>query len=153
MGSLRVGYDWASSLSLFTSFIGEGNGNPLQCSCLENSRDGGASWAAVFGVAQGQTWLKWLSSSRRTFSGIFKGTKHHSSGILAYHIMAGYLACTPQWKSGCQRTLVQKSRGVCHVLAVALSLWNMPPQFPSVWSLQLSYPMQNMERLLWPELW
>ena len=34
---------------------GEGNGNPLQCSCLENPRDGGAWWAAVYGVAQGQT--------------------------------------------------------------------------------------------------
>ena len=45
------------------SCIGEGNGNPLQCSCLENPRDGGAWWAAVYGVAQSQTWLKWLSSS------------------------------------------------------------------------------------------
>ena len=45
------------------SFIGEGNGNPLQCSCLENPRDGGAWWAAVSGVAQSWTWLKWLSSS------------------------------------------------------------------------------------------
>ena len=44
------------------SCIGEGNGNPLQCSCLENPRDGGA-WAAVYGAAQSQTWLKWLSSS------------------------------------------------------------------------------------------
>ena len=43
--------------------IGEGNGNPPQCSCLENPRDGGAWWAAVYGVAQSQTWLKWLSSS------------------------------------------------------------------------------------------
>ena len=60
MGSLRVGHDWATSLSL--SCIGEGNGNPLQCSCLENPRDGGAWWAAVYGVAQGWT-LKRLSSS------------------------------------------------------------------------------------------
>ena len=42
---------------------GEGNGNPLQCSCLENPRDGGAWWAAIYGVAQSRTWLKWLSSS------------------------------------------------------------------------------------------
>ena len=40
------------------SCIGEGNGNPLQCSCLENPRDGGAWWAAVYGVAQSQTRLK-----------------------------------------------------------------------------------------------
>ena len=61
MRSLRVGHDWVTSLSL--SCIGEGNGNPLQCSCLENPRDGGAWWAAVYGVAQSRTWLKWLSSS------------------------------------------------------------------------------------------
>ena len=45
------------------SCIGDGNGNPLQCSCLENPRDGGAWWAAVCGVAQSWTRLKWLSSS------------------------------------------------------------------------------------------
>ena len=45
------------------SCIGEGNGNPLQCSCLENPRDGGAWWAAISGVAQSQTRLKRLSSS------------------------------------------------------------------------------------------
>ena len=45
------------------SCIGEGNGNPLQCSCLENPRDGGALWAAVYGVAQSRTRLKRLSSS------------------------------------------------------------------------------------------
>ena len=45
------------------SCIGEGNGNPLQCSCLENPRDGRAWWAAIYGVAQSRTWLKWLSSS------------------------------------------------------------------------------------------
>ena len=53
MGSLRVGNDLATSLSF--SCIGEGNGNPFQCSCLENLRDGGAGWAAVYGVAQSQT--------------------------------------------------------------------------------------------------
>ena len=42
---------------------GEGNGNPLQCSCLENPREGGAWWAAVYRVAQSQTQLKRLSSS------------------------------------------------------------------------------------------
>ena len=48
---------------LSLSCIGEGNGNPLQCSCLENPRDEGAWWAAVCGVAQSQTQLKRLSSS------------------------------------------------------------------------------------------
>ena len=45
------------------SCIGKGNGSPLQCYCLENPRDGGAWWAAIYGVAQSQTRLKWLSSS------------------------------------------------------------------------------------------
>ena len=45
------------------SCIGEGNGNPLQCSCLKNPRDGGTWWAAVYGVAQSRTRLKRLSSS------------------------------------------------------------------------------------------
>ena len=45
------------------SCIGEGNGNPLQCSCLENPRDGASWWAAVYGVAESRTWLKWLSSN------------------------------------------------------------------------------------------
>ena len=45
------------------SRIGEGNGNPLWCSCLENPRDGGAWWAAISGVAQSRTRLKQLSSS------------------------------------------------------------------------------------------
>ena len=45
------------------SCIGEENGNPLQCSCLENPRDRGTWWAAVYGVAQSRTWLKRLSSS------------------------------------------------------------------------------------------
>ena len=51
------------------SCVGEGNGNALQCSCLENPRDRGAWWAAVYGVAQGRTRLKRLSSSSsRIFS-------------------------------------------------------------------------------------
>ena len=61
MGSLRVWQDWATSLSL--SCIGEGNGNPLQCSCLKNPRDGGSWWAAIYGVAQSWTRLKRLSRS------------------------------------------------------------------------------------------
>ena len=50
------------------SCIGEGNGNPLQCSCLENPRDEGAWWAAVYGVAQSQTRLKRISNSSSSSS-------------------------------------------------------------------------------------
>ena len=61
MGSLRVGHDSETSLSR----TGEGNGNPLQCACLENPRDGGAWWAAIYGVTQSRTRLKRLSSSSK----------------------------------------------------------------------------------------
>ena len=53
------------------SCIGEGNGYPLQCSCLENPRGEGAWWAAVYGVAQSRTRLKWLSSSSRWWQSDF----------------------------------------------------------------------------------
>ena len=49
-------------MRLNKSSFGEGNGNPLQCSCLENLRDGEAWWAAVYGVAQSRTRLKGFSS-------------------------------------------------------------------------------------------
>ena len=53
------------------SCIGEGTGNPLQCSCLENPKDGGAWWAAVHGVAQSRTRLKRLSSSSSSSSSLY----------------------------------------------------------------------------------
>ena len=62
MGSLRVDTTERFHFHFSLSCIGEGNGNPLQCSCLENPRDGEAWWA-VYGVAQSWTQLKWLSSS------------------------------------------------------------------------------------------
>ena len=63
MGSRRVGYNEQLPFHFSLSCIGEGNGNPLQCSCLENLRDGGAWWAAVYRVTQSRTRLKRLSSS------------------------------------------------------------------------------------------
>ena len=54
------------------SCIGEGNGNPLKCSYLENPRDGGAWWAAVYGITQSWTRLKWLSSSSSSSSSVAK---------------------------------------------------------------------------------
>ena len=67
MGSHRVGHDW-SDLAAAASLNGEGNGTPLQCSCLENPRDGGAWWAAVYEAKQSRTrlsnlavaaWFRW----------------------------------------------------------------------------------------------
>ena len=61
----RWGSDMTERLHFHFSLscIGEGNGSPLQCSCLENPRDGGAWWVAVYRVAQSRTRLKGLSSS------------------------------------------------------------------------------------------
>ena len=63
MGSLRVDTTERLHFHFSLSCIGEGNDNPLQCSCLEYPRDGGAWWAAVYGVAQSRIQLKRLSSS------------------------------------------------------------------------------------------
>ena len=65
MGSLESDMTERLHFHFSLSCIGEGNGNPLQCFCLENPRDGGAWWAAVYGVAQSRTRLKRLSSSSR----------------------------------------------------------------------------------------
>ena len=62
-GSLRVGHNWVTSLSLFTFMHWRRKWQPLQCSCLENPRDSRAWWAAVYGVAQSRTRLKRLSST------------------------------------------------------------------------------------------
>jgi len=85
MRSRRVGHDWTTSLSL--SHIGEGNGNPLQCSCLENPRDRGAWWAAIYGVAQSWTRLKQLSSS--SSSTIFPDSTYIN--ICGMHIYSTYM--------------------------------------------------------------
>ena len=63
MGSQRANMTEWLYFHFSLSCIGEGNGNPLQCSCLENPRGSRAWWAAVYGVTQSQTRLKWLSSS------------------------------------------------------------------------------------------
>ena len=66
--------------------IREGNGNPLQCSCLENPRDGGAWWAAVYGVAQSRTRLKRLSSSSSSSSLTRDQPGHLASGVQSLNL-------------------------------------------------------------------
>ena len=75
MGSLRVGHDWATSLSRFIFMHWRRKWQPLQCSCLENPRDRGAWWAAIYGVTRGWTQLKWLSSSSSRSSNTTKISK------------------------------------------------------------------------------
>ena len=68
MGSQRVRHDWTTSLSLFTFMHWRRNWQPTPCSCLENPRDRGAWWAAIYRVIQSRTWLKRLSSSSSSTS-------------------------------------------------------------------------------------
>ena len=71
-----------AELDMTENTHGEGNGNPLQCSCLENPRDGGAWWAAVYGVAQSRTRLKRLSSSSSSSTILGAGNREQSKKSL-----------------------------------------------------------------------
>ena len=77
------------------SCIGEGNGNPLQCSCLENPRDGGAWWAAVYGVAQSRTRLMRLSSSSSSEKPGEEAIHVHSD-FNPFHLEVGGLGNLPR---------------------------------------------------------
>ena len=106
MGLWRVGHDWVTSLSLW--YIGEGNGNPLQCSCLENPRDQGAWWAAVYGVAQCWTRLKRLSSNSSS-PGV-QGLRGHMSETVCGSRASLSLASGPRFHSSPCATWWSKSQ-------------------------------------------
>ena len=110
MRSLRVGHDWETSLSLFTFTHWRRNDNPLQCSCLENPRDGGAWWAAIYGVTQSRTRLKWLSNSRGTRDQIAnicwiieKARESQKKHLLLYWLRQSL------WQCGSQQTVGNSS--------------------------------------------
>ena len=79
------------------SCIGEGNGNPLQCSCLENPRDGVAWWAAVYGVTQSRTRLKWLSSSSREGVPNYKINRKHALEAFLYNLSSVIFSSSYVW--------------------------------------------------------
>ena len=87
MGSLESNTTEWLPFHFSLSCIGEGNGNPFQCSCLENPRDGEAWWAAVYGVAQSRTRLKRLSSSSSS-SKIACKTSTRPWAVWSYHTFA-----------------------------------------------------------------
>ena len=82
MGSLRVGHDWVTSLSVFTFMHLRRKWQPLQCSCLQNPRDGRAWWTAIYGVTQSRTRLKRLICSSSISEKIFYSMKVLSSPVL-----------------------------------------------------------------------
>ena len=106
------------------SCTGEGNGNPLQCSCLENPRDGEAWWAAVYGVAQGQTRLKRLSSSssRTYYFPLYKLPPSSGSVLLLLPAL-----CSPHCGSECSL----QSANLLHCFPFKNSLCSLWPPFRS----------------------
>ena len=101
------------------SCIGEGNGNPLQCSCLENPRDGGAWGAAVYGVAQSRTRLKRLSSSSSSGKGNDYG---NASFFVVVNIY--WFRCIRSWLQHAKSSL---SCGIFHRGSLTLPLWLVGP--------------------------
>ena len=84
MGSLESDTTERFHFDFSLSYTGEGNGNPLQYSCLENTRDGGAWWAAIYGVAQSRTRLSYFTFTFH-FHALEKEMATHSS-VLAWRI-------------------------------------------------------------------
>ena len=93
----RWGSDTTEQLHFHFSLscIGEGNGNPLQCSCLENPRDWGAWWAAISGVARSRTRLKRLSSSR-----VFEVDNYFEIFENIFTLLFGFHCCC--WNVNCK---------------------------------------------------
>ena len=99
MGLLRVGHNWVTSLSLFLSYIGEGNGNPLQCSCLENPRDGGPGGLLSMGSDMTKATKQQQQQVNNVVITLWNG--HHSMSsnrLLLYKLLQYYwlysLCCT-----------------------------------------------------------
>ena len=105
-----------TSLHFSLSCTGEGNGNPLQYSCLENPRDGGAWWAAVCGVAQSQTQLKRLSSSKAVSVSCLASVRQFSCSVVSN-------SATP-WTTACQASL---SFTISRSLLKLMSIESMMP--------------------------
>ena len=109
------------------SCIGEGNGNPLQCSCLENPRDSRAWWASVYGVAQSWTRLKQLSSSSSS-SFLPSSNNTREDSIHGHYQMVNtkiqltdYILCSQRWRSSIQsaKTRPGADCGSAHELLIA----------------------------------
>ena len=120
------------------SCIGEGNGNPLQCSCLENPRDWGAWWASVYGVAQSQTRLKRLSSSSSSI--LFKSRLFFFNWVMCSIIPCSYLItqsfATCVWRLKCNLSvsfrLISKFGPSARILYWNMSMssdnWHLSPK-------------------------
>ena len=111
MGSLESDTTEQLHFHFSLSCVGEGNDNPLQCSCLENPRDGEAWWAAVYGVAQSRTRLTWLSSSSSSSSSWQTGPTEASRGL------------KQNWQQGTQQMSYEEINGWMNIKMVHMSVW------------------------------
>ena len=127
MGSLESDTSERLHFHFSLSCIGEGNGNPLQCSCLENPRDRGAWWAAVYGVTQSRTRLKRLSSSSSSKVPLLKQHWHQEYHLLIrkskeFWVVNNANRCCMIWS---------QIRGGLYLLTRVI-LWKTPAPFTHV---------------------
>jgi len=113
------------------SYIGGGNGNPLQCSCLENPRDGGAWWAAVYGVTQCQTRLKRLSSSSSSRT----AARQASLFITSSQSLLKFLSI--------ESVMPYNHLVLCHLLLL------LPSIFPNI----RVFSNESVLHIRWPKYW
>ena len=135
MGSLESDTTERLHFHFSLSYIGEGNGNPLQCSCLENPRDGGAWCAAIYGVSQSWTQPKRLSSSSSS-SSICPSNEY--SGLISFRIDWFHLFAV----QGTLKRLLQN-----HSLKASIL------QCSAFFMVQLSYPYMTTEQTITLTRW
>ena len=95
----------------------EGNGNPLQCSCLENPRDRGAWWAADYGVAQSRTWLKRFSSS--------SSSSDRHINVLYSELSGGKVYLLWQMEGACVWALQKAGWGILPAALNSCIIWDL----------------------------
>ena len=132
------------------SCIGERNGNPLQCSCLENPRDGEAWWAAVYGVTQSRTRLKRLSSSSSS-----------SIPFSSVQSLSPVLTIATPWTATHQASLsIANSWSLLKLMSIAsvipsnhLSLCHPLLLLPSIFLSIRGFSVESVLCIRWPKYW
>ena len=119
MGLLRVGHDWATSLSLFTFMHWRRKWQSTSVFLPGEPRDGGVWWAAVYGVAQSRTRLKWLNSSSRRTRQVSQYLKYRKNGNNQWNLNPTELAID-EFDNG---LLAQALRAVRFTMSPALWFW------------------------------
>ena len=124
------------------SCIGEGNGNPLQCSCLENPRERGAWWAAVYGVTQSRTQLKWLSSSSSSSSVLFNSVClffSSSRSLVNIYCIFSIFASIVFLRSWIIFTIILNSISGRLPVSTSLSCYSEILSCPFIWNITFCY--------------